>query len=89
MKNAHERFGTLELTKRLKDTAIRIRATLGIFVVSIDEGYALAHSKIQAHYGNFCDDRLANRGESTSHRGWTDIPCFLAHAGTSRLVATI
>ena len=36
MKNAHERFGTLEYTKRMKDTTTHIRLRLDRFIGEID-----------------------------------------------------
>ena len=38
MKNAHERFGVLEYTKRMKDTTTRIRVRLDRFIGETDEG---------------------------------------------------
>jgi hypothetical protein len=38
MKNAHERFGVLEYTKRLKDTTTRIRLRLDRFIGEVEEG---------------------------------------------------
>ena len=32
MKNAHERFGALEYTKRMKDTTTRVRVRLDRFI---------------------------------------------------------
>ena len=44
MKNAHERFGVLEYTKRMKDTTPRIRLRLDRFVGEVDtEGTCKAH----------------------------------------------
>ena len=44
MKNAHERFGTLEYTKRMKDTTTQVRLRLDRFIGEIDkEGTAKAH----------------------------------------------
>jgi hypothetical protein len=37
MKNAHERFGVLEYTKRMKDTTTRIRLRLDRFIGEVDE----------------------------------------------------
>src|ERR1035437_3786538 len=37
MKNAHERFGVLEYTKRMKDTTTRIRLRLDRFIGEIDD----------------------------------------------------
>ena len=36
MKNAHERFGVLEYTKRMKDTTTRIRLRVDRFVGEVD-----------------------------------------------------
>jgi hypothetical protein len=36
MKNAHERFGVLEYTKRMKDTTTRIRLRLDRFIAEVD-----------------------------------------------------
>ena len=36
MKNAHERFGVLEYTKRMKDTTTRIRVRLDRFIGEIE-----------------------------------------------------
>jgi hypothetical protein len=38
MKNAHERFGVLEYTKRMKDTTTRIRLRLDRFVGEVEDG---------------------------------------------------
>jgi hypothetical protein len=38
MKNAHERFGVLEYTKRMKDTTTRIRLQLDRFIGEVEEG---------------------------------------------------
>ena len=38
MKNAHERFGVLECTKRMKDTTTRIRLGLGRFIGEVESG---------------------------------------------------
>jgi hypothetical protein len=38
MKNAHERFGVLEYTKRMKDTTTRIRLRLDRFIGEVEEG---------------------------------------------------
>jgi len=38
MKNAHERFGVLEYTKRMKDTITRIRLRLGRFIGEVESG---------------------------------------------------
>jgi hypothetical protein len=38
MKNAHERFGVLEYTKRMKDTTTRIRVRLDRFIGEAEEG---------------------------------------------------
>jgi hypothetical protein len=38
MKNAHERIGVLEYTKRMKDTTTRIRLRLDRFIGEVDEG---------------------------------------------------
>ena len=38
MKNAHERFGVLEYTKRMKDTTTRIRLRLDRFIGEVDDG---------------------------------------------------
>jgi hypothetical protein len=38
MKNAHERFGVLEYTKRVKDTTTRIRLRLDRFIGGVEEG---------------------------------------------------
>jgi hypothetical protein len=38
MKNAHERFGVLEYTKRRKDTTTRIRLRLDRFIGEVDDG---------------------------------------------------
>jgi hypothetical protein len=44
MKNAHERFGVLEYTKRMKDTTTRIRVTLDRFIGELDDaGNGKAH----------------------------------------------
>ena len=44
MKNAHERFGVLEYTKRMKDTTTRIRVRLDRFIAEIDDaGNGKAH----------------------------------------------
>jgi hypothetical protein len=44
MKNAHERFGVLEYTKRMKDTATRIRLRLDRFIGEVEsEGICKAH----------------------------------------------
>jgi len=44
MKNAHERFGVLEYTKRMKDTTTRIRLRLDRFIGEVDnEGNCNAH----------------------------------------------
>jgi hypothetical protein len=44
MKNAHERFGVLEYTKRMKDTTTRIRLRLDRFIGEVDnEGKCKAH----------------------------------------------
>ena len=37
MKNAHERFGVLEYTKRMKDTTTRIRPRLDRFIGEVDD----------------------------------------------------
>src|ERR1039458_8157811 len=37
MKNAHERFGILEYTKRMKDTTTRIRLRLDRFIGEVDD----------------------------------------------------
>jgi hypothetical protein len=37
MKNAHERFGVLEYTKRMKDTTTRIRLRLDRFIGEVDD----------------------------------------------------
>jgi len=38
MKNAHERFGVLEYTKRMKDTTTRIRLRVDRFIGEVDDG---------------------------------------------------
>jgi hypothetical protein len=38
MKNAHERFGVLEYTKRMKDTTTQIRLRLDRFIGEVEEG---------------------------------------------------
>ena len=38
MKNAHERFGLLEYTKRMKDTTTRIRLRLDRFICEVEDG---------------------------------------------------
>ena len=38
MKNAHERFGVLEYTKRMKDTTTRIRVRLDRFIGEAEDG---------------------------------------------------
>ena len=38
MKNAHERFGVLEYTKRMKDTTTRIRLRLDRFIGEVEDG---------------------------------------------------
>ncbi len=46
MKNAHERFGTLEFTKRVKDTTTRIRVYMDRLIAEPaeeDRGPAVAH----------------------------------------------
>jgi hypothetical protein len=44
MKNAHERFGVLEYTKRMKDTTTRIRLHLDRFIGEVEsEGICKAH----------------------------------------------
>ena len=44
MKNAHERFGVLEYTKRMKDTTTRIRLRLDRFIGGVEnERNAKAH----------------------------------------------
>ena len=44
MKNAHERFGVLEYTKRMKDTTTRIRARLDRFIGEVESaGNCKAH----------------------------------------------
>jgi hypothetical protein len=44
MKNAHERFGVLEYTKRMKDTTTRIRVRLDRFIGEVDDvGNGKAH----------------------------------------------
>jgi hypothetical protein len=44
MKNAHERFGVLEYTKRMKDTTTRIRVRLDRFIGEVDDaGKGKAH----------------------------------------------
>ena len=44
MKNAHERFGVLEYTKRMKDTTTRIRVRLDRFIAEVDDaGNGKAH----------------------------------------------
>ena len=44
MKNAHERFGVLEYTKRMKDTTTRIRLRVDRFVGEVDtEGTCKGH----------------------------------------------
>src|SRR6266568_4745777 len=44
VKNAHERFGILEYTKRMKDTTTQVRLRLDRFIGEIDEkGAAKAH----------------------------------------------
>jgi hypothetical protein len=44
MKNAHERFGVLEYTKRMKDTTTRIRLRLDRFISEVgSEGSCKAH----------------------------------------------
>jgi hypothetical protein len=44
MKNAHERFGVLEYTKRMKDTTTRIRVGLDRFIGEVDDaGNGKAH----------------------------------------------
>ena len=44
MKNAHERFGVLEYTKRMKDTTTRIRLRLDRFIGEVEsEGNSKAH----------------------------------------------
>jgi hypothetical protein len=44
MKNAHERFGVLEYTKRMKDTTTRIRLRLDRFIGEVEsEGTCKAH----------------------------------------------
>ena len=37
MKNAHERFGTLEFTKRMKDTTTEIRLRLDRVIAEVEE----------------------------------------------------
>ena len=37
MKNAHERFGVLEYTKRMKDTTTRIRLRLDRFIGEVED----------------------------------------------------
>ncbi|MGH9455569.1 MAG: hypothetical protein ACRD2O_16535 [Terriglobia bacterium] len=37
MKNAHERFGTLEFTKRMKDTTTHVRLRLDRFIGETEE----------------------------------------------------
>ena len=37
MKNAHERFGVLDYTKRMKDTTTRIRMRLDRFIREVDD----------------------------------------------------
>ena len=37
MKNAHDRFGVLEYTKRMKDTTTRIRLRLDRFIGEVDD----------------------------------------------------
>jgi len=44
MKNAHERFGVLEYTKRMKDTTTRIRLRMDRFIGEVEsEGICKAH----------------------------------------------
>ena len=44
MKNAHERFGILEYTKRMKDTTTQVRLRLDRFIGEINkEGTTKAH----------------------------------------------
>jgi hypothetical protein len=46
MQNAHERFGTLEFTKRVKDTTTRVRVYVDRIVLEpskVERGQALAH----------------------------------------------
>ena len=44
MKNAHERFGVLEYTKRMKDTTTRIQLRLDRFIGEVEsEGTCKAH----------------------------------------------
>ena len=44
MKNAHERFGVLEYTERMKDTTTRIRLRLDRFIGEVEsEGICKAH----------------------------------------------
>ena len=38
MKNAHERFGVLEYTKRMKDTTTRVRLRLDRFIGEVEDG---------------------------------------------------
>ena len=38
MKNAHERFGVLEYTKRMKDTTTRIQLRLDRFIGEVEDG---------------------------------------------------
>ena len=35
MQNAHERFGTLEFTKRVKDTTTRVRVSMDRLIVEV------------------------------------------------------
>src|SRR5579862_58202 len=43
MKNAHDRFGVLEYTKRMKDTTTRIRLRLDRFIGEVEGQKAKAH----------------------------------------------
>ena len=46
MQNAHERFGTLEFTKRMKDTTTRVRVYIDRIVLEPaqnQQGQAIAH----------------------------------------------
>ncbi len=51
MKNAHERFGVLEYTKRMKDTTTRIRLRLDRFVGEVEDGRNGKLQALPAHRG--------------------------------------
>jgi hypothetical protein len=56
MKNAHERFGTLEFTKRMKDTETRIRVTLDRFAgEALDRPGATAQAHVVSVTGSDVD----------------------------------